>query len=43
MNDSPVGELPGVEVDLVNEFPGGRHNDDFGLLDLPEPVCRDPF
>ena len=41
MNESPVGELPSIEVDLVDEFPGGRHNDDLGLLDLLEPICRD--
>lgn len=33
---TPVGKLPGLQVDLVDELPGWSHHDGFGLLELAE-------
>lgn len=38
---SPEGELPGLQVDLVDELPSGGHDDALGLLQLSETAGGD--
>lgn len=38
---SPERELPGFQVDLIDELSGGGHDDALGLLQLPEAAGGD--